>query len=77
MSGRVLNRVEELLARKRREEGKRPSYRDIAEVTGLSKTTVGKWSRNEIDNFSGDILAAFCEYFDCDVGDLLYYDREV
>ena len=34
MAGKVLNRVEELLARKRREEVKRPSYRDVAEETG-------------------------------------------
>jgi putative transcriptional regulator len=48
----------------------------VAEVTGLNKNTISKWVRNEVDNFSGEILAAFCDYFECDIGDLLYYEKE-
>ena len=68
--------MEELLARKRREEGKRPTYEEIGQVTGLNKNTISKWVRNEVDQFTGDILVAFCDYFDCDIADLLYYERE-
>ena len=45
-------------------------------MTGLNKNTISKWVRNEVDSFTGDILAAFCDYFECDIADLLYYERE-
>jgi hypothetical protein len=54
--------------------GKQPSCRDV--LTRLNKNTISKWVRNEVDNFSGDILAAFCDYFECDIGNLLYYEKE-
>jgi putative transcriptional regulator len=52
------------------------SVRAWVSVTGVNKNIISKWVRNEVDQFTGNILVAFCDYFDCDIADLLYYERE-
>ena len=75
MAKAVYNRVEELIAEKARKTGQRITYRDIAEATGLSKNTVGKWVRNETKEYDREVIAKFLEYFNCPISDLLIYDQ--
>jgi putative transcriptional regulator len=70
----VQNRVAELIAQKQRQTGQRITYADVAAATGLSEVAIGKWSRNEVTRFDRKMIATFCEYFDCTVGELLVYE---
>lgn len=74
---RIANRFRELLAIKGRNEGKNISQREVAEVTGLSKTTVDRIARNETSRYDEHVLLAICNYFDCSVGELLIIQEEV
>lgn len=71
----VQNRVAELIAQKQRQTGQRITYADIAAATGLSEVAIGKWARNSVKRFDREMIATFCEYFDCTVGELLVYEE--
>lgn len=68
---RVVNRFRELLAIKERREGRRISQREVARVIGLSKYTVDTYARNEVTRFDETTLRTLCDYFGCEVGELL------
>lgn len=66
----------EMVQKKERELGRRISYAEIAEATGMTRAAVSKWASGEIVSYRKDMLNAFCEYFDCQPGDLLVYEPE-
>lgn len=77
MPGRIKNRVDELLAQRRREGRELPkSYRGLSELVGMTPNGVGKWLNNEITRYDEDKLTAWCDLLQCDIGDLLVYERE-
>ena len=47
----------------------------IAKATGLSKNTISKMRNSKNLNISVSTLDKLCEYFDCDVSDLLSYSK--
>jgi putative transcriptional regulator len=53
------------------EKDTRLSQRKLAKDTGLSTNTINKLFHNEIDRVDRTTLEALCNYFSCDVGDLL------
>ena len=65
-----------LLSQKETKEGRKYSYRNIEEITDVSKTTVGLWNNNKVRRFDANTLEAFCKFFDCQPGDLLVYIPE-
>lgn len=71
----VQNRVAELIARKQRQTGERITYATIAAATGLSEEAIGKWARNQVTRFDREMIAIFCDYFECELSDLLVYER--
>ena len=77
MPGKVYNRVEELLARRKRDNPDLPtSYRDIGKELDMSPTTVGAWMNNTLKRYDSEKLAAWCDFLDCDLSELLVYKRE-
>ncbi|HMN14359.1 MAG TPA: helix-turn-helix transcriptional regulator [Bellilinea sp.] len=68
---RVENRFEELLAEKRRRDRKNWSYREIAEVTGISPSTLTRFARQRHEQFDANTLATLCDFLDCSIGELL------
>lgn len=63
---RIKNRFSELLAEKARKENKgRISRRQVLEATGLAKTTIDSYARNEVTRYDETVLLALCNYFDC------------
>ena len=46
---------------------------ELSEETGLDKNTVSNWYNQKISRFSSDTLEIICDFFDCQVGDLLVY----
>ena len=76
MHGRVYNKFKILLAQKEIDEGRRISYEEIKEATGIASSTLSAWATNSVKRYDADTIAALCEFLDCEVGDLLIYDRE-
>jgi len=74
--GKLRSRFLILLTQRELREGRRIRYNEIAAATGVSPSAVARWTRNEVNKFEGPVLEAFCAYFDCDVGDLLYIESE-
>jgi DNA-binding Xre family transcriptional regulator len=70
------NRFITLLARKEQQEGRRIPAKEIAQIVGVNEHTVARWIKNEVNMINVQVLEAFCNYFECDVGDLLYMERE-
>lgn len=76
MSSKVRNRFLILLAEKEKREGRRIRNKEIAQVVGVNEHTVARWLKNEVQKVEFPLLEAFCDYFECEVGDLLYIERE-
>lgn len=68
---RVENRFEELLAEKRRRDRRNWSYREVAEMTGISPSTLTRFARQRHEQFDANTLATLCEFLGCSIGDLL------
>lgn len=76
MNIKLRNRFLTLVAEKEKREGRRIRNKEIAEAVGVNEHTVARWMKNDVAKIDVPVLEAFCEYFDCDVGDLLYMEKE-
>ena len=61
------------LMEQREFEGQRVTYTDIRRATGISLSALSEFGSNKTSRYHEDLLAALCEYFGCQVGDLLEY----
>jgi DNA-binding Xre family transcriptional regulator len=43
---------------------------------GISQPTVSRWMRNEVTKFEEPVMRSICEYFECNIGDLLYFEPD-
>jgi DNA-binding Xre family transcriptional regulator len=68
---RVKTRVVELMARKQIETGIPVDTSTLVTATKLSRPTVLKWIKGRVTSFDEHTILAFCQYFNCDIGDLL------
>jgi Predicted transcriptional regulator len=73
---KVQNRLEELLARKQRIEGRKITKQVLSEETGLSISSLYQWSRNETTRFDSNHIVILCQYFGCGLHDLLVVVEE-
>lgn len=60
-----------LLAQKAQREQRRMSLKTIADETGISYYTLKAIAHDTIREYPRDALAKLCDYFKCDIGDLL------
>ena len=68
--------ISELLAAKARREGReRITQEELAAAIGIPQGTISRWAGNKVDRLDRHIMAALCDYFDCEVNELLYLDR--
>lgn len=72
----IQNRFKELLAQKERREGRRISYQEIKEVTGVDTSTLSRWATNQVAGADFNTLDKLCEYLECGVGELLVRDDD-
>lgn len=75
-NSRIVNRLRILVAEKEVRDRRQYSLRDIASTTGLSINTVAGYLRGNTTNFYGDVLIAFCEWLDCQPGDILVLESD-
>lgn len=53
---------------------KKMQKKDLIESLGLSSTTIAKMGKGE--NVSMDVLQKICEYFDCNIGDIVCFEKD-
>ena len=64
-----------LLAEKQQREGKRRSLRQVADETGVTPYTIYGFANNTLREYPADAIAKLCDYFGCEVGDLLLLEE--
>ena len=47
---------------------------DIATFVGVSDHTIINWIRNETKRYDAEIIEGLCDYFNCEISDLLYFE---
>lgn len=72
----IINRFRELLAIKERKEKRTISQREVAAVTGIAKTTVDRYARNEVLQYDVKVLLLMVDYLECGLGDFLAVETE-
>jgi putative transcriptional regulator len=75
MAGKVFNRFKILLAQKEIKGKKSISYDEIKEKTGIAASTISACANNKTKRYDADTIAALCDFFECEVGDLIVYER--
>lgn len=73
----MISRLAALLGEKQAKQNRAISVAELAEATGISRTTIYEWRDGEIQRFNAKTIEAFCAYFQCDVGDLLTIQQGV
>jgi putative transcriptional regulator len=72
---RILNmirfKLKELIAQKEFQTGQRIMVKDIADATGLNRTTISKLMNTRGASTSTDNIDKLCDFFDCEVSDVI------
>lgn len=67
----VRSNLRVLIAQKAQREQRRISLRTVAEETNVSYYTITAIANDTINDYPKDAIAILCEYFQCDIQDLL------
>ena len=71
MTQAIRNRVPELLSAKEQAEGREISLQRFSLEAEINYNTAQKWYKQQVSRFDEDTVLKICNYFQCDVGDLL------
>jgi len=63
-------RLKELVADKAFKENRRVTLDEVAEATGVHRTTLSRIANKVGYSTSTDVLSALCDYFQCEVGEI-------
>jgi len=75
MKKRVLkNRLLTLIQEREQKISRRVKLKDLAEFVGVTNHTITSWIRNDVRKYEAHIIEGFCDYFNCDISDLLYFE---
>jgi DNA-binding Xre family transcriptional regulator len=74
-SGKLKNRLLYLHTEKERRERRHISYTEISKATGISTSVLSRWVNEDIERFDSPVVVKLCDYFGCELTDLLYIDR--
>ncbi len=69
-------RIVELMGKKQTAESRVINQAIVAEEANLSRQTINKWVNGDLRRFDEDTIIKLCDYFDCDMSELLYLDRK-
>lgn len=67
--------IKELMLKKSVKVGDRVTQQQVAEATGLSLPTIGRWYRGEVDRIEKDTVLKFMKFFDCAFEDLISFEE--
>ena len=76
--GRIKTRFTQLLLDKQSKDGRRYTYKEIKDITGIARSTLSAYAKNKptVKAYKLSTIARLCYFFDCEVGDLIVYERE-
>lgn len=66
-------KIKEMIAKKSFDEGRRVGVAEVAEGSGIHRSTLSKMINRRGFSTSTDHLDKLCAYFDCQVEDLVEY----
>jgi len=72
----IYNRLKILIAEKEFREGRKLTYRTVAEETGLNMSTLTAYMTQRVERFDKSTLEKLSEYLNCQPGDLLVYSAD-
>jgi putative transcriptional regulator len=67
----VRSNLAQLIEQKSKRDGKRLTLHRLQKETGVALNTIKRWMHEAPGSYDNNVMAAFCEYFGCEVGDLL------
>jgi putative transcriptional regulator len=76
MPGKIVNHFRILLAQKATKQQQNIALLDVQRATGMAWSTLNAWANNQVTRYDAPVILALCEYFDCEVGELLVYEKE-
>ena len=68
--GKIVLRLDRMMVEKK------ISLNELAERVGISNVNLSKIKNNKVTAIRFSTLAAICEVLDCEVGDILEYQKE-
>jgi putative transcriptional regulator len=71
---KVKNRLFELIRQKELKDSRRITQKEIAEFAGVAEHTIINWIRNNTTRYDTNVVEAICDFFDCELCDLLYFE---
>lgn len=66
----VRNRLRILMAERKL------NIQDVSDATGITRKTISKMYHELSTQVRFDVLEKLCLYFDCEIGDLLYLEKD-
>jgi DNA-binding Xre family transcriptional regulator len=66
-------RLKEIFAEREFRVGKRVTFEEVANATGIHRTTLSKIASQRGYNTNTDNIDKLCRYFGCNVGDIMEY----
>ncbi len=73
----IIFKIRELIEAKSAREGKKITLQEVADATGVNRTSLSKMQNKEFKHVTSTAtIDSLCAYFDCNVGDLLVYVAE-
>lgn len=70
------HRLVKLMAERQDKSGERVTAMDVSRGAGITPQTLYKWLNDGIKRFDSETVEKLCDYFGCEVGDLLYLEDE-
>ena len=77
MPGKIVNHFRILLAQKATKQQQNIALMDVQRETGIAWSTLNSWANNQVTRYDAPVIQTLCEYFDCQVGDLLVFEKDV
>lgn len=71
--GTIRNRLRVVIAQKELQDGRKYTYKNIQEITGIATSTLIDWTKGRARLISVETLATLCDFLECTPGDLLEY----
>jgi DNA-binding Xre family transcriptional regulator len=77
----VTIRLRELMQEKTIRDGRDPeinpiTQEEIANAIGVAQGTMSSWARGTVLRIDRDTIAKLCQYFDCEIQDLLHLQKD-
>lgn len=69
----IKTKLKILISQKEYREGRRLSYRTVAEESGIPLSVLADYASSKVRRFDVNTLQKLCEYLECQPGDLLEY----